>query len=409
MQDIAWTRGGTLSINTVTGGTGLVNVSYGYNTANNIAWRDDVQADDSAVTNQEQTYSYDTIERLTGYVQGTFTANTHSISTANTAASNSWSLDSEGNRYNNSGTASGIDYGTTYNAANQSQSSGTVFSPAGNTTTVTFDSSQLLTVEYDSWGRVVETTPVPSGSGGPNGSASYTTYTYERAGPADRDEQLHEHKHPDFGDADLFRRHESDRGADAGQQHAAGDVRLVAARRPVDPPRRRGCTTRSVHGVEHYGYKFGRHDPAALSADGRAGEHRGPGRSDGGGRGARDVHGGRAAAVRQRQLESAHDDLGPDRVRQHVGLELVLSRPAMGADAGGQSGASQLLALVRAERERVGRVVRSDPCHDPAAEPGQLRPSANESVRADDVREVRRDGSAGDGRDSGRNSRGRGH
>jgi len=182
VADIAWTQGGTLSGNTVSGGSGLVNVAYGYNTAGNIAWRDDVQAEKFGVANQEQTYSYDSMERATGYLQGTFTANTHTITAANATASNSWSLDSQGNRYNKSRTASGINYGTSYNAANQSQSSGSSYSKAGNTTTVTFDSSQLLVAIYDSWGRVVRTQSVPAGSAGPNGAASYTTYSYDALG-----------------------------------------------------------------------------------------------------------------------------------------------------------------------------------------------------------------------------------
>ncbi len=42
VADIAWTQGGTLSGNAVSGGTPLVNIAYGYNLAGNVAWRQDV-------------------------------------------------------------------------------------------------------------------------------------------------------------------------------------------------------------------------------------------------------------------------------------------------------------------------------------------------------------------------------
>ncbi len=69
VADIAWTQGGTLSGNAVSGGTPLVNIAYGYNLAGNVAWRQDVLAD-AAGEGVDQTYSYDSMERLTGYNQG---------------------------------------------------------------------------------------------------------------------------------------------------------------------------------------------------------------------------------------------------------------------------------------------------------------------------------------------------
>ncbi len=107
-SDIAWTKGGS----------GLVNVAYGFDAVGDVLWRDDVAADNAGTSNLEQTYSYDTMHRLTGYAQGTFTAGTQSISSANTTVSASWSLDSQGNRYDAAGT-----YGTSYTGADESSGS----------------------------------------------------------------------------------------------------------------------------------------------------------------------------------------------------------------------------------------------------------------------------------------------
>ena len=76
-SDIAWSKGGS----------GLVNVAYGFDAVGDVLSRDDVAADNAGTSNLEQTYSYDTMHRLTGYVQGTFTAGTQSISSANTTVS----------------------------------------------------------------------------------------------------------------------------------------------------------------------------------------------------------------------------------------------------------------------------------------------------------------------------------
>ena len=116
--------GGTLQGNTVSGGTPLVNVAYGYDLANEPVWRDDEVADAAGQT-LDQTYSYDTMERLTGY--SSRRAHHHHGHDFQPTLSNSWSLDSEGNRYNNGGTT----YGTSYNTANESQSSGTAYSRRG--------------------------------------------------------------------------------------------------------------------------------------------------------------------------------------------------------------------------------------------------------------------------------------
>ncbi len=114
------------------------------------------------------------MHRLTGYAQGTFTAGTQTISSANTTVSASWSLDSQGNRYDAAGT-----YGTSYTSSDES--SGSSYSAAGNTTTVTFDASRSVLVTYDAWGRVAGTCSTPR-VGGPNGSATYTTYDYDALG-----------------------------------------------------------------------------------------------------------------------------------------------------------------------------------------------------------------------------------
>ena len=126
-----------------------------------------------------QVYAYDGMHRLTGYSQGTLNTTSYTLSSINASAS--WSLDSQGNRYDNSGTT----YGTSYDAADESQSSGTAYSPgSGNTTTVTFGGSRSVIVTYDAWGRVVGTYYSPYAVGGSNGSAIYTTYSYDALGRA---------------------------------------------------------------------------------------------------------------------------------------------------------------------------------------------------------------------------------
>ena len=178
VADIAWTQGGTLSGNTVSGGTPLVNVAYGYNSVGEVTWRQDVQAAAAGVTDLDQTYSYDSAERLTGYQQGAGTLSGNTMTIASPTVTASWSLDSEGNRYNASGT-----YGTSYGANDESLGTSTQYAPrSGNTTTVSFGASGSVTVHYDAWGRVVETYSGSSSVAGPNGAASYTTYSYNALG-----------------------------------------------------------------------------------------------------------------------------------------------------------------------------------------------------------------------------------
>ncbi len=116
------------------------------------------------------------MERLTGYNQGAGTLSGNTLTIASPTVTASWSLDSEGNRYNVSGT-----FATTYNAADESLS-GLYSKGSGDTLTVSFGSVGSVTVTYDSWGRVVQTASSPSGTGGPNGGASYTTYAYDALG-----------------------------------------------------------------------------------------------------------------------------------------------------------------------------------------------------------------------------------
>ena len=137
VADIAWTQGGTLSGNTVCGGTPLVNVAYGYNSVGEVTWRQDVQAAAAGVTDLDQTYSYDSAQRLTGYQQGAGTLSGNTMTIASPTVTASWSLDSEGNRYNASGT-----YGTSYSANDESLGTLTQYAPrSGNTTTVSFGAS----------------------------------------------------------------------------------------------------------------------------------------------------------------------------------------------------------------------------------------------------------------------------
>ena len=223
VADIAWTQFAG-SPNPVV--TGLVNVAYRYNGVGEIVSRQDVLADMS-VAGLDQVYTYDGMHRLTGYSQGTLNTTSYTLSSINASAS--WSLDSQGNRYDNSGTT----YGTSYDATDESQSSGTAYSPgSGNTTTVTFDSSRWVIVTYDAWGRVVGTYYSPYAVGGLNGSAAYTSYSYDGAGQS--------YHHQEFlrglgrRHANLLRWNESHRRARARQCHSAAHQRLVDERRPAD-------------------------------------------------------------------------------------------------------------------------------------------------------------------------------
>ena len=86
-------------------------------------------------------------------------------------------MDSQGNRYNGTGAYSSV-YTGSYNTASATAGSNS----DGDATTVAFDSSRSDTVTYDAWGRVVKVASTPSGTGGPNGSASYTTFSYDALG-----------------------------------------------------------------------------------------------------------------------------------------------------------------------------------------------------------------------------------
>ncbi len=178
---ITWTQGGTLQSDntTVTGGTALVNIGYGYDGVGDVLWRGDEVADPFGQVGNglDQAYSYDAMHRLTGYTQGTLNVNTGVISSP--TASGSWSLDSQGNRYNGTGV-----YATTYNTADQAAN--TSYSPgSGNTTSVTLAGSGPVAVTYDAWGRVVKTYTQLSGSTGEAGDYGdyvYSTYQYDALG-----------------------------------------------------------------------------------------------------------------------------------------------------------------------------------------------------------------------------------
>ena len=113
-------------------------------------------------------------DRLMGYTQGTLNTAKNGIS--GQTAAESWSLDSEGNRYSESGV-----YATTYNEASESQPVGN-YSKAGTETTVTFDSSRSDIVTYDAWGRVVKIECLPYDVGGPNGSTWLVVDSYDALG-----------------------------------------------------------------------------------------------------------------------------------------------------------------------------------------------------------------------------------
>jgi autotransporter-associated beta strand protein len=179
ISQIAWTQGGTLNSDnvTVSGGTRLVNIGYGYDGVGDVLWRDDEVADPAGGTSNklDQTYSLDQLHRLTGYAQGTLDLTTHTI--ASPTVSSSWALDSMGNRY----TATGI-FATTYTPTGQSQNAS--YTAAGNQATVTFDSSRSVTATYDSWGRVAKTAAatVTEDDYGSTTTTVTTNYSYDALG-----------------------------------------------------------------------------------------------------------------------------------------------------------------------------------------------------------------------------------
>ena len=172
-SNVTWKQGGTLQANnTVSGGTSLVNLGYGYDFVGDMLYRDDEVADPAGGTskNLDQIYIYDKLHRLTGYKQGTLATFGLSPTMSNTTASPSWSLDSEGNRYDTI-------YGTSYNPAGETANDAT----SGNTSTIDFGSSESVSVTYDSWGRVAQVVYSPS-TGGPNGAATWSYYQYDALG-----------------------------------------------------------------------------------------------------------------------------------------------------------------------------------------------------------------------------------
>jgi hypothetical protein len=178
VADIAWTQGGTLTGNTVSGGTGLVNVAYTYDQVGDVLSRDDEIAD-AAGAGLDQTYSHDTLHRLTGYNQGAGTLSNGVFTIPSPTLSSNWFLDSQGNRYNDGNTT----FGTSYNTADQSASGPTVYTPgSGDASTISFGTTGSVTVKYDSWGRVAQTNSGLAGDAGPNGAAWYTNYSYDALG-----------------------------------------------------------------------------------------------------------------------------------------------------------------------------------------------------------------------------------
>ena len=115
------------------------------------------------------------MDRLTGYDQGTFTAGTQT--------------DFHRHHYGFRRLAPSIPRATATTPAGPMaratmrpmKRAGPSYSAGGNTTTVTFDASGSVLVTYDAWGRVAGTCSTPR-VGGPNGSASYTTYAYDALG-----------------------------------------------------------------------------------------------------------------------------------------------------------------------------------------------------------------------------------
>ena len=156
-----------------------------------------------------------------------------------------------------------------------------------------------MTVHYDAWGRVVETYSGSSSVAGPNGAASYTTYSYDALG---RQITTNNYTNTDTLISGTQTYFDGANPIEVRMQDntPAGDERLVAGRWTIDPPRRGGRGVEHVHGLDHHAQQRGR-DSASLSDDRRHRQHRGRGRSDGDGAGAVHVHGGRASAGAHRR------------------------------------------------------------------------------------------------------------
>ena len=148
------------------GGT-IARYQYGYDNDGNVLFKDDLTpggSDHSAV------YTYDALDRLESYTEGTFNTSTSSI-TGTPLATETWGLDSYGNW--DVLTVDGTPMGSTINSQNEltafnSNTSNQAFDSNGNE----LSGSTGQTYTYNAWNEMVSST---------SGSAE-TTYRYNALG-----------------------------------------------------------------------------------------------------------------------------------------------------------------------------------------------------------------------------------
>jgi RHS repeat-associated protein len=162
--------------------TALVDLSYTYDQAGNLTYRQDVVAGSS--NNLDEQYTYDGMYQLSTMQRGYLdTSGQTPVFTASTAGlSQSWTLDATGNVA--SVTTDGTIQDRTANAANQitgfSDATATpVYDAAGNmiTTPQPDDASAAFNCTYDAWNRLVKVT---TGSG--EGETTVAEYQYDGLG-----------------------------------------------------------------------------------------------------------------------------------------------------------------------------------------------------------------------------------
>jgi RHS repeat-associated protein len=125
-------------------GTAIDDISYGYDNDGNVLYEQN-----NVLPGQSQLFTYDGLNRLTGYSQGTL--NSSKTGMTSTSASESWQLDALGNW--KSSTQGSTTTTRSNNAENEATTIGTAtlgYDADGNTTT---ESGQQFV--YDAWNRLV--------------------------------------------------------------------------------------------------------------------------------------------------------------------------------------------------------------------------------------------------------------
>ena len=266
---------------------------------------------------------------------------------------------------------------------------------SGNTTTVSFGASGSVTVHYDAWGRVVETYSGSSSVAGPNGAASYTTYSYNALG---RQITTNNYTNTDtlisgtqtyFDGANPIEVRMQDNTLLATNVWSPADGRLIlrdAVATVLSTYTGLTITPNSAGGIQRlYPMTDGIGSIVAVADPTGTVQERYTYTADGLPQALTAAWAARSTGWRHRPI------------REHFGLELALSRPAVGSDPARHF----LGAVARAVRGRVRPVVRSGACHDAAAQSLGLRRPADQSLSDDGVRAIRRDGCADGDRDWG--------